>query len=381
MNEKLWLGAGLWCLAAAACADPTEVVVFVDTTLAVPCAVDTFRITVEGAGAAEVREANAADGQASLTVVKDSGGNNFTVQVEGLVGGAVVASGTANVAFQDGISRQVALVLDETCREAPCDFTESLGDLATPPAASRASCEDVADRYTFAAQTGLVEVVDACDLSAGPFQRFTTLSSEEVRIDDETLAGLIADDFDFRLYGEPVNQVWVTDDGYVSFGAQPSNATFDRVTNSEGITSPGHPERAVLGFWDDLALSPDDGAVCAAMVSAGGRNTLWVSWTHACIAPCNPADDLNFSIGLEEETNRITIGFGRMESLQADRAAAAGAVVGVIGAAPLGCDAGQCSAEGTCADGTPCGFTEVISRTRQTDGWPATFVLRPASGS
>lgn len=374
-----WLLAGVWCLSTAACADPTEVVVFVDTTLAVPCEVDTFRITIQGNGPAVVREASAEDGQASVTVLKDSGGNTFTVRAEGLVGEVVAASGSANVAFQPGASRQVTMVLGPDCADAPCDFTPTLSGLAAPPPASRGSCDDVASRYTFSDETGLVEALDACDLSAGPFQRFTGLSSQEVLVDDETLADLIANDFDFRLFGEKVERVWVTDDGYVSFGPQPSNATFDRVTNTDGITSPGHPERAVLGFWDNLALSPADGAVCAAMVDSGGRKTLWVSWSHACIDPCNPADDLNFSVGLEEDTNRITIGFGTMESLQADRAAGVGAVVGVIGGDTPACEASACSAEGLCPDGTPCGFTEVFSRTRQTDGWPATFVLRPVS--
>ena len=87
-------GRLLLLLFSASCADPTEVVVFVDTTLGVPCEVDTLRISVQGSGDLIEREVPAAEGQVSWTILKDSGGDEFTVNAYAVRLGRVVASGS-----------------------------------------------------------------------------------------------------------------------------------------------------------------------------------------------------------------------------------------------------------------------------------------------
>jgi hypothetical protein len=373
-------GRDLILLMLAGCADPTEVVVFVDTTLGVPCEVDTLRINVQGSGDGVEREVPAADGQVSWTILKDSGGDEFTVNAYAVKAGRVVASGTAIVEFGEALSRQVDLVLGPSCMDAVCDFSDRIADLGNPSAAQRESCEGKASRYTYAA-TSLVTVLDACDLEAGPFQDFVDLSNDEVPVDDTELTGMMSSSFDFRLYGQKVERAWVSDDGYVSFGSAPVGATFDRVTNTEGLTSPGHPSFAVVPFWDNLAFL-SGGRACVAMNSSSGRDTLWITWKDACLGPaCAATDQIEFSVGLEEVSNRIIVGFESMSSTtEPDRALGAQAVVGIIREDDPACAASECNAMGLCSDGvTPCGFTQIFARQAQQQNWPATYVFDPVA--
>ncbi|MEQ9500294.1 MAG: hypothetical protein RIT81_25695 [Deltaproteobacteria bacterium] len=377
---KRWLSLSL--VALAACADPTEVVVFVDTTLGVPCEVDTFRIRIDGAGGEVVEEVPAGNDVVSWSILKESGGNAFTVRAEGLRAGRVVASGFANAAFSPDATRQVILVLTEACEGMDCDYSGTLGNLAVPAAATRASCEGIASRYAVDdTLTGLIDVTNACDLDGVPSERFTGLDNDEVLVTDETLAGRLATDFSFRLFGERVERVWVTDDGYLAFSEVAPGATAADVLPNMGITSPGHPRFAVMGFWEALDLQPTTGRVCAALQSAGGRDTLWVTWEHACLSPCPAGDDLTFSIGLEEETNRVIVGFVDMTSpTEPARAAGQNAVVGIMGPEDPACLESECQANGYCADGvTPCGFAVGFSLEMQTGTWPATFVFDPVA--
>ncbi len=371
--------ATLSLVALAACANPTEVVVFVDTTLGVPCEVDTFRIRIQGGGQEVVEEVPAGNEVVSWTILKESGGNAFTVRAEGLRAGRVVASGLANAAFSPDATRQVILVLTEQCEDAACDYSGTLGNLAVPAAATRASCEGIASRYTVDT-TGFVDVTNACDLAGVPSERFTGLANDEVLVSDETLAGLLMNDFSFRLFGERVQRVWVADDGYVAFGETAPGATADAVSNQDGITSAGHPQLAVMAFWEALEM-PAAGRICAAMQDANGRKTLWVTWEHACLTPCDPGDDLNFSVGLEEDTNRVIVGLIDMQSTnQVGRAAGQEAVSGIIGAETPGCLAAECQASGFCADGTtPCGFAVGFSRPMEAIPSPSTFVFDPVA--
>lgn len=374
--------AVLSLIALAACADPTQVVVFVDTTLGVPCEIDTFRIRIQGGGQESVEEVPAGNDVVSWTILKESGGNAFTVRAEALRGGRVVASSFANAAFSPDATRQVILVLTEECAGAECDYSSTLGNLAVPAAATRASCEGIASRYTVDdSLTGLLEVVNACDLDGVPREDFTGLDNDEVLVSEDALAGILMNDFSFRLFGERVQRVWVTDEGYLAFTEAAPGATAEAVSNQDGITSAGHPQFAVMAFWEALDLQPTTGRVCAAMQNTGGRNTLWVTWEHACLTPCAVGDDLNFSVGLEEDTNRVIVGFLEMQSnVSPARAAGQEAVVGIMGDESPACVASQCQANGFCADGTtPCGYAVAFSRVMQTATWPATFVFDPVA--
>jgi hypothetical protein len=363
------------------CANPTEILVTMDTTLGVPCQVDTLRLIVTGDGEDIVREAPASAGLSSATLVRASGGDAVSVTLQGIKRGIVVATAEATARFSDRESLQLPLVLTDACIAAPCDQADQLVPLAFSEPATRVSCDNFAERYRVSDQTGLLEIVNACDLGGlDEYQEFTNVRNSDVQITDEELLAKLPE-FDFYYYGQKVSQLWMADDGYLSFGATAEEATLNNVTNIDGILSPGHPQNAVLPFWSSLSLRPDGGKMCAVLQSAGDQSTLWMTWKKACLqAVCAAGDELTFSVGLEEGSNRVTIAFDKMNSTASPQLAAGlEAVVGIVGPGEeLGCDAASCSDEGLCADGTtPCGFTQVFSREAQSGNWPAIYVFTP----
>ena len=362
------------------CAVPTEVIVFVDTTYGVPCQLDKMVMTIEGE-VNETVEFDPREGQQSVTINKTSG-SQFTVRLEGMKAGQVVSTATANAAFIDRTRQTVSMVLSTDCEENACDFTNFVDEVAAvtqPGEQTRLSCDGIANRYGFRDQTGLLEIVNACDqLAAAPFEAFTSVSNDEIEISAERLVNKFEDGFDFFYYGEKVRTLWVSDDGFLHFGENPTNATFDRVTNTEGITSAGHPKNAILPFWDNINLQAG-GQICVGL-QEGARDVLWVTWDNACLGPaCAATDNMSFSVGLEEESQRIIVGYNDMNSAtESDRANGGNAVVGITGPGEEGCDVSECDAEGLCADGqTPCNFTQVFSRTSQTTDWPAIYIFDP----
>lgn len=365
---------------AISCASPTEVVVFVDTTYGVPCQVDMLRLTGTGDGQPMVLEIDPRDGVQSVAI-EQSSATRFTLVLEALRGTRVVASATASPTFVDGRVQTLSLVVGPECETSTCDYTGSVSTVDQaifPPDAERASCEGVADRYRIRNQAGLVEVVNACtQLEAGAFQEFRSLFDAEVEVSEPAITAQLADGFDFFFFGERIDKLWVSDDGFIHFNDGPTGGTLNAVTNTSGITSPGHPERAVLGFWDNVNLQTN-GRVCVG-IQQSARDTLWVTWDGACLGPpCASGDELSFSIGLEEVSQRVIIGFNEMVSTtEPDRAAAGAAVVGIIGAGDTGCQSAECNADGLCNNGAPCNFAEAVSREVQTTDWPAVFVFDP----
>lgn len=365
-----------------ACADPTEVVVFADTELGVPCQVDRLRITVTGDGAPVVRETDAREPLPSVTVLSDGGGAAFQVQVEALKAGAVVASATANGVFVEGTRRVLPMVVGRDCRSAPCDLTAAAADFAQPTPPARASCEGVSSRYRVSAST-LVSGEDACVFPAvtAPTDVLGRITDQEVAVDEEGLVQHIADRFDFRFYGERIQKVWVSGDGYVTFGAAAPQALTTQVSNLDIATS-GAPRFGVSAFWDRLDFKAT-GKVCVGVQTAGDIDTLWVTWKNACFSAtpaCNAADDLTFSVGLEEKTNRVIVHFENMQASDDAQARGARAVLGILAPGGKRCDIGQCDLrEGLCSDGvTPCGYTQVFAREAQpAASWPATYVFEP----
>lgn len=362
-------------LAASSCANPTEVLVYADTTLGVPCQIDSYQIVIEGEET-ETIEASAT-GQESVAIVKGGGGDAFRIVVNGMRRGEVVATAFANASFQDYTTRQVVVTLTQACINTPCDFSDEVGGVSIVDAAERDSCDRFASRYDVQDQTGLIDIVNACDLGGlNTFQEFESVVNEDVQVDDENLLEAIAD-HDFYFYGEKVNRIWVADDGYLSFGDSPEEATFNRVTNDEGITSPGHPVNAVLPFWSNL-FSASGGKICVAVQDVGDQDTLWISWSRMSLN--DPTDNLTFSVGLEEGSNRIIAAFDTMQSTSnPEDARGLSAVVGIMGPDGPACSLAECSADGFCTDGvTECGYSQVFANEAQPEAdWPAIYVFRP----
>lgn len=358
------------------CGDEAEVVVFLDTSLGVPCEIDEMRVEVAGGGVGATRTVDPRDGLQSLTVIKDGGGDDFSLSVQGLLRSTVVARATAELSFDDGDRRALAVVLDERCLGQGCDLSGELGPFAEPAPAERRACEAVPLRYEF--EQSAVRVADACTTTTGLVVEVAGFSpmAEVLEVTNE-LGDALQTRFDFRFYGERIQRLWISSDGYVAFGNAPPNAVIGE-TNLAGDRA---PELAVAAFWDDLSLGNPESRVCVNLAGSGDREVLWITWKNLCFSPCVPGEALTFSVGLEEVTDRVNIGYLAMPDN--DRGRGAVAAAGLRGPSAPGCSAEECDARGLCSDGlTPCGFTEVFSRVRpnQMPLAETTFNLRPIGG-
>jgi hypothetical protein len=174
--------------------------------------------------------------------------------------------------------------------------------------------------------------------------------------------------FPFRFYGAPVTRVWAGSNGYLGLGDAMPGGLIASVGAPRSLGLPGFPGKGVLAFWDDLRTGPS--GVCFAVSGEAPDRILWVTWKEACFAsadqPCLAPDlgTLTFGAALEETTDRIYVGYRTMMATagNADRARGLTATIGVTDAAPRGCTANLCNTEGTCTDGTPCGYTEFSAR-------------------
>src|SRR5258706_5010134 len=82
---------------------------------------------------------------------------------------------------------------------------------------------------------------------------------------------------------------------------------FDRGLLKNGVPPP--PQSAMI-FWDQVNLGPM--GVCFALEGQPGAQKLRVTWSHACqIQPCG-TDSLNFTIVLDERTQRVSFTYGDM---------------------------------------------------------------------
>src|SRR5204862_476811 len=95
--------------------------------------------------------------------------------------------------------------------------------------------------------------------------------------------------FGFQFYGQPIHQIWVARDGYVSFGHDNPDPAGDLVPGPfdrnlvRGGTPP--PPHAVMAFWDKMSTSSM--GVCYELNGPRGAQSLRLAWTHACLTqPC-----------------------------------------------------------------------------------------------
>jgi hypothetical protein len=357
-----------WALAAAAglaaCSGPTEIVITVDTVLGVPCTIDALSLEVASGGGTitEEIELGAADLPGSITLIPKGAPGEVTVSVTGLREGAPLATAREAVSFDDGQSLELRFVLDRSCVPGPCPAVGVGGYDGLPPPAARRGCGE--ERYE--RRDSVFVVRDACEMNEALMDRVLKMQEDE----DE-----VASPFDppmpfpFRFYGEPVTQLWIGTNGYVGFGSQAPEALVGDVGPARSLGEPGFPAPGVLPFWDDLRIGPR--GVCLAVSGQAPDRILWITWKEACFAAgmttCGAASSqgtLTFTVALEETTDRIYVGYHTMTAgaPNTDRARGNTATIGITNDVPRGCPEAECSAEGLCASGVPCGYTEHSSQ-------------------
>jgi len=348
----------------AACSRPTEVLVTVDTPFGVPCTIDTLAIDVTAGGRTATAEAALDDGAlpGSFAIVPDGDASEASVTVTGLREGAPFASGADTVTFSDGAAVELRFVLDHGCVPGPCAAVGVGGFDGLPPAVAHAGCG--ADAYGRA--NSLFVLRDAC---ANPTAQHVLVNADEAEVASPFDPAM---PFPFHVYGRRVQTFWVGDNGYVAFSDDQPHATrMDLGVTSAGLDENVFPVPAVLPFWDDLRTGPN--GVCLATTGVAPDRILWVTWEKACFRdamPCGGAVEgtLTFSVALEETTDNIYVGYQLMEAAggNAGRQTATTATIGLTAGGASGCPAGECSADGRCGDGTPCGYTQFSSQSSVT---------------
>jgi hypothetical protein len=358
------------CLALGACRGvlpATEIVVTLDTTFGVPCAIDALRIEVVGDGDAVASDIplHAADLPGSITLVPRGNPREATVTVTGMRAGEAFATAQGSASFEHETSLEMRFVLDRSCIPGPCPAVGVGGYTGLPAPQPRPGCGERG--YSWRSAPFVMR--DACAMHEA------SMGSVIPDVDEDEKPSPLSPGmpFPFWFYGSPVPKIWAGANGYIGFG----ESAPDAIRMSIGGPRPlgdvgGFPGKGVLAFWDELRTGSV--GVCFALSGEVPDRMLWITWKEACFGsldgtPCGAADrgSLTFGIALEETSNRIFVGYRTMTATggNADRAKANTATIGVTNAAPRGCKATSCSADGVCQDGTPCGYTQFSSFTAQ----------------
>jgi hypothetical protein len=304
------------CLALGACRGvlpATEIVVTLDTTFGVPCTIDELHIEAAGDGDSVAQDipVAAADLPGSITLVPRGSPRDVMVTVTGLRAGEAFATAQGSASFEHESSLEMRFVLDRSCVPGPCPAVGVGGYTGLPAPQPRPGCGEHGYSWKYAAFV----MRDACAM------REASMGSVIPDVDEDEKPSPLspAMPFPFWFYGGPAG-------------------------------------------------------VCFALSGEFPDRMLWITWKEACFGsldgtPCGPADrgSLTFGIALEETSNRIYVGYRTMTATggNADRAKGNTATIGVTNAAPRGCKATLCSADGVCQDGTPCGYTQFSSFTAQ----------------
>ena len=340
----------------------TEIVVTIDTTFGVPCTIDALHIEAIGDGAPVTTDITVGDADlpGSITLVPHGDPREVTVSVSGMRDGAVFATARDTASFEHKSSVELRFVLDRSCVPGPCPAVGTGGFQTLPERQMRRGCGE----HGYSWKNALFVMRDACAM------REATMGTVLRDVDEsEAMSPVMpAMPFPFRFFGAPVTQIWAGTNGYIGLGDTMPDALTANVGASRSLGLPGFPGKGVLAFWDDLRTGPY--GVCFAVSGEFPDRMLWITWKEACFAaagkPCGTPDlgTLTFGIALEETTDRIYVGYRTMVATlgNVDRAKGLTATIGVTDAAPRGCPANLCSADGTCQDGTPCGYTEFSAR-------------------
>jgi len=358
----------LAALGLAACSSPTQIVLSIDTTAGVPCDIDKIRVKATG-GSAAVFEQDLKDARLPIVLkLSDETSNGaFTLEVTGLRNNMEVLRASGPLLFGNSDAGE-HIVLESTCTlDTPCMLSDLTGSTKAPPPVSRFQCGDIVRRYKPAMT--LDTFIDACNVpgtNSGTVLTNGARGAAKLGLSDEVLAN-----FAFRFYSQPIRQIWAHEDGYISFEVNNPDArnnldpgSFDRDLLGTGVPPP--PQSAMV-FWDGLTLGP--AGVCYSLEGNSPNQKLRVTWSGTCQTTTCTTDSLNFSIVLDERTQKISFTYGTMMAANANRALGATATVGIVNDAK-GCPVSQCTlATGLCADGTtPCGYTQIFSKTVQSGG-------------
>lgn len=358
-----WLLAG--ALALAACTDSRQIVLLIDITAGVPCDIDRIRVVAKAAETT-VFEQPLKDAQlpVSVTLLDDTPNGSFQLDISGLKGDVEVIRTSGPLQFSAHKTIEPVLLEPRCTPDMSCELSEAMAAAVAPPATPRIAC---VTRYK--GSIGLESFVNACTVPG--FQQVDVDGSTgPVRLMDLENALLGSG---FQFYGRPIHQIWVSKDGYLSFmqdNPDPNGVLLpgplDRDINHNGKPP---PQQSVMPFWNTLSLSPM--GVCYSLDGAPNHQQLRVTWPHACLTSICSTDNLNFTMTLEEDSQRIALTYGTMTAGNADGAKGINATVGLVNDA-TGCPAEQCSLEtGLCSDGvTPCGYSQVFSKTLQPSGVP-----------
>ena len=228
--------------------------------------------------------------------------------------------------------------------------------------AENASCPDVSN---YVSSNTIAPIRNACELPAQLTARVLTDGANEVEVASGLMPAL---PFDWCFFGQKASNLWIGDNGYIAFGDSPPGATQALVGDAHSLGGAGVPAPGVSVFWDSLRPGPD--GVCLAVDGQPGSQTLWITWSAACFEDgtgvCNAdsGSNLTFSVGLEEATGKILVGYLSMsgDGPLEQRALGQSATIGLSDAVTPACTADACSPEGLCTDGTPCGYTEISAQ-------------------
>lgn len=368
-------------LAVAACSDPRQIFLSIDTTAGIPCDIDRIQVRAMGAETATYeQEVNPTDFPITLHLNDDTANGTFTLEVVGLKGTDEVLKASGPLAFgRAGTAVGVNLVLEESCTpQAPCVLPDPVSNTRTPaPVADRFVCGQSITRYVASPATEVFS--DVCNTPGQNAGKVLDMAGVEGAA-KVPLSEAAISNFRFQFYGRPIRQVWVHEDGYISFttnNPDPQNdldaGALDRDITGQGVPP---PQQSAMIFWDTLTLNQM--GVCYALEGSPGTQKLRITWKQTCdISPCGN-DTLNFTIVLDERGSKISFTYGDMLSpSNPNRALGASATVGVVNRA-VGCAASACR-DGQCTDsGMPCGYTQVSSNMAQPPRMPNTqFVPTP----
>ena len=352
--------AGVAVFATACGSDSvTEIVLGISSSRPHPCAVDAFTLeVVEPAGARRLieREAFPADGTVRVTLVPRSG-MTTTVRLIVFQNQQEVGRAEATLDFESGRSLYFPLRASDAdgCFPGPCEVSATRGDVFTgdlPEDARTPSCLNFDGGVPGDGCTSVAEICngvsDDCDdevdegavcagsqvcaggscvpavsgYAVAPVDPDIELFSDgcnnpsrlaNVLADSDANAELLYDlpeGFQFEFLGQPVESIWIGENGYVAFSEAPPSTGFS--------TTPQDPQGCnairpgVFPFWDDLATRSQ--GVCTTLTGDDSHQRLTITWSAVCFSDCLPGTEMSFSIVLEEVTHHILFLYGDMEA-------------------------------------------------------------------
>ena len=355
--------------AAGCAAEVSEIVVTIDTSFGVPCAVNRIAVEVtssSGESHSETVDVDADSLPGSITLIASEAAGQLTVRVTGFHDDVPVAvAEERSVSFVDGVSRELRFLLDSRCSPGPCPAVSKGEFEALPAPAPRIECGQ--ERYT--RRESLALLTNAC--TGAPLGSVMSSGDDELEVASPIDPRV---PFPFFFYGRPVTDLWVGDNGYLAFSTDAPRALNADVGDPRSLGEPGgFPEPGVLPFWDKLRVGQ---RICFALTGSEPNRLMWITWDRSCFGPssCGAPEQgsLTFSVGLEESTNSVHIGYHTMTASGANdqRADGLSAVIGITSGGEAACPADECSPEGTCPSGDACGYSEFSALTTSLDPLP-----------